>query len=60
VGVEGLSDQVTLREMDERNAEEAMWFPEVFRQREGTERETHEGCLTVDLSPFAILWIDSV
>ncbi len=60
VMLKGLSEQVSIRQMDETNAEQAMSAPEAFRSQSGQSTPTHQGELEIELRPYAVARIDSV
>ena len=58
VRVQGLGARVRVRSLDERNAEDAMRWPERFRAQEGDLLETDEGALACELMPYGVLRVD--
>jgi hypothetical protein len=58
VRVTALGATVRMRMLDERNAEEAMTSPEMFRRQQGEEQKTTNGGLEVRLLPFGIARLD--
>ena len=58
VKVTALGATVRVRMLDERNAEEAMTSPEMFRRQQGEEEKTTNGGLEVKLLPFGIARLD--
>jgi D-apionolactonase len=58
VKVNALGATVRVRMLDERNAEEAMTSPEMFRRQQGEEEKTTNGGLEVKLLPFGIARLD--
>jgi len=58
VTVTALGPTVRMRMVDERNTEEAMTSPEMFRRQQGEEQKTTNGGLEVKLLPFGIARLD--
>jgi hypothetical protein len=58
VKVTALGGTVLVRMLDERNAEEAMTSPEMFRTEQGEAEKTTNGSLEVKLLPFGIGRLD--
>jgi D-apionolactonase len=58
VVVQDLPAQVTVRLLDETNAERAMQTPEEWRGARGAGHKTVAGVLTLDLRPYALARID--
>ena len=58
VTVSALGATVRMRMLDERNAEEAMTSPEMFRRQQGEEQKTTNRGLEVRLLPFGIARLD--
>ena len=58
VKVSALAATVRVRMLDERNAEEAMTSPEMFRSQQGEAEKTTNGTLEVKLLPFGIARLD--
>ena len=58
VKVNALGATVRARMLDERNAEEAMSSPEMFRSQQGEVEKTTNGGLEVKLLPFGIARLD--
>ncbi len=56
--VQGLSERVKVRLLDETNAREASENPEAFRAREGDQMRTSRGALEMTLLPYAVARID--
>jgi hypothetical protein len=59
VRVRGLAPRVTLRVLDETNAERAMRDPERFRAEPGEPRESRAGELELELRPYAVARLDA-
>jgi hypothetical protein len=58
VKVTALAGTVRVRMLDERNAEEAMTSPEIFRKQQGEEQKATDGGLEIKLLPFGIARVD--
>jgi D-apionolactonase len=58
VSVQGVGEQVAVRDLDETNVEKACTVPETFRALTGVTKHTSEGQLEVSLRPFAVVRID--
>jgi D-apionolactonase len=58
VKVNALGPTVRVRMLDERNAEEAMTSPEMFRSQQGEVEKTTNGVLEVKLLPFGVARLD--
>jgi len=58
VKVNALGATVRVRMLDERNAEEAMRSPEMFRRQQGEVGKTASGVLEMKLLPFGIARLD--
>jgi len=58
VKVNALGPTVRVRMLDERNAEEAMTSPEMFRSQQGEVEKTTSGVLEVNLLPFGLARLD--
>lgn len=59
VSVNGLTQTVHVRHLNETNAEEAMRSPEDFRAQEAEAVQTSEGVLALRLLPYAVVRIDT-
>jgi hypothetical protein len=59
VVVEGLPEQVSVRLLDETNAERAMQAPEVFRSQSGRVESSLSGTLELSLPPYAVARLDA-
>ena len=59
VSVDGLTQTVRVRHLNETNAEEAMRSPEDFRAQEAETVQTSEGVLALRLLPYAVVRIDT-
>lgn len=59
VTLQGLTEQVRVRFLDETNVETAMQSPESFRSQAGDLQPTSGGTLQVNLRPYAVVRIDS-
>jgi hypothetical protein len=58
VSIMGFAPQVSLRLLDETNAEHAMQEPEVFRAQVGEHFSAQDGGLVLELLPYAIICVD--
>jgi hypothetical protein len=59
VTVQDLGQTLSVRRLDETNAEDAMQLPESFRSQAGERAETAAGVLELDLLPYAVVRIDT-
>jgi hypothetical protein len=60
IQVMGLSDRVRVKRLDETNVLEAIQCPQKYRRRPGQILATENGCLSLEIKPYAIALIDTI